>query len=108
MLAGVRRAVPAIAAAPLLVAIAGSAFAQGSLLAEAAEALRAQGIYVDETRAGDLSADEVDALRSAIASADVGQVYIAVLPEEVLAEAGNDPDTAVAVLSEQVGRSGTY
>src|SRR4051794_20230223 len=76
---------------------------------QAARALRDDPVYVDPEADPRLSAEEERRLEQHIASADVGTVYIAVLPESARAEAaGNDPDGLPALLHDALGEPGTY
>src|SRR5829696_3227112 len=73
----------------------------------AADELRSDNVYVDPDAE---LADEVDAgeLRQRITDRGAGPMYIAVLPQSALDEAGGDPDTVIRQLAQAVGRNATY
>jgi uncharacterized membrane protein YgcG len=63
---------------------------------------------VDPAVEGELSAAEIERLRDAIAEADAGEVYVAVLPEEARNEAGGDAGELAERIGEGVRADGTY
>ena len=77
-------------------------------VARAVAGLRSDSVYVDAEASSALSASEAEALRARIRDADIGPVYLAVLPESALDAAGGDPDTLIREIGEGVARPGTY
>lgn len=98
----------AAVAALLTLVVAAPAVAQGTLLAEAAEGLRESNVYVAPGVQSELPVEDETDLEALIAAAEVGPVYLAVLPEEALAEAGGSLDAALRLLGEDLDRPGTY
>jgi hypothetical protein len=75
---------------------------------EAADALRETPVFVAEDASPTISEEEAERLRDQILRADAGPVYIAILPEAALAEAGGDPFGVLTELRRRVGQPGTY
>ncbi|MEJ7724953.1 MAG: hypothetical protein WKF64_11660 [Ilumatobacteraceae bacterium] len=76
-------------------------------LAEVADELRNDFVYVDTDAERAMSEDDADDVRSAIRSADT-PVYLAVLPASAADAAGGDPGEVASQLAETVARPGTY
>jgi hypothetical protein len=91
-----------------LATAAPAAAQMGSVLDRAAEALRANPVYVDPAAASELSAADAEKLRERIDAADAGAFYIAVLPAEARNEAGGDASGVLSALHDSVHRPGTY
>ena len=72
------------------------------------EGIATEGIYVAPGAEDQLSADEVAALRQEIATADVGAVYVAVLPQDVIAQTGNSEEALARAVVEAAQRPGVY
>ncbi len=75
---------------------------------EAAEALRRTPVFVAEDASPTISEEEAEQLREQILRGGGGPLYIAILPEAALAEAGGDPSGVLAELRRRIGRPGTY
>lgn len=98
---------PVLAAAFLVMLTALPAAAQaGPIIEGAAEALRETSVYVHPD--ADLSAQDADRIRAQVDSAEVGPVYIAVLPAEAADEAGGDSGQVLRLVGSSVGLAGTY
>ena len=80
---------------------------QGSL-SQAAEALRADTVYVAPGAEGTLSPEEAERLRARIRAAGAGPIRIAVLPERALDQAGGDAGAALREIALAVREPGTY
>ena len=76
-------------------------------LDDAAAALRQDPVYNDPDAERALSEPQVEELRAAIRSGDA-PVYVAVLTEQAIADAGGDPDAVPGRLGELTGLRGTY
>ena len=76
-------------------------------LAEVAEALQSDPVYVDGSAERALSEDEIEELRSAIRSADT-PIYLVVLPASAADLAGGDPAEVASQVADAVDRPGTY
>ena len=95
----------------LLLAAAPAARAQTTTapsVSEIADALRSDFIYVDPAADPTLSEGEVAQLREEIRTADVGAVYVVVLPEAALAQAGGDEGQLARAVVNEVRRDGVY
>lgn len=90
----------------LLLVPASPAAAQVTALDAAASALRSNPVYVDGSaeRAKDVDADR---LRARIRTGG-SPVFVAVLPESAIADAGGDVNRLPTVLAQRVGLQGTY
>ena len=90
----------------LLLVPASPAAAQVTSLDAAASALRNDPVYVDGSaeRARDVDADR---LRSRIRSGG-SPIFVAVLPESAISDAGGDVNRLPTVLAQRVGLQGTY
>ncbi len=90
----------------LLLLPVGPAAAQVTSLDAAASALRSNPVYIDSSaeRAGDVDADR---LRSRIRSGG-SPIFVAVLPESAINDAGGDVNRLPTVLAQRVGLQGTY
>ena len=86
---------------------AGAQTTTGSVIEEAAEAVASDPVYVDPAAKPGLSEQEADELRSRIAQLETGPIYIAVLGEEALNEAGSASEV-LQTFGESVGAQGTY
>ena len=75
---------------------------------QAAQALRTTPVYVDPDAERAISEDEAERLLQAIRDNDAGPLYVALLPASAAAEAGGDPEAALAELARAVGEPGTY
>lgn len=103
----VRRLLAALAATvALLVLVAGPASA-GPLVDRAAEALRRDTVFVDDTAERKISGADAEEIRERIRR--VGKpIFVAVLPQAATAEAGGDPARLAVVLGRATRREGTY
>ncbi|MDP8991508.1 MAG: hypothetical protein M3N31_00355, partial [Actinomycetota bacterium] len=89
------------------VALAGAGPARaGPVLDRAAEALRRDPVYVDP-EAREMSAGDAQRLRDRIRRGDQ-PVFVAVLPDAAVAEAGGDPDRLAVSLGQATRLRGTY
>jgi len=90
----------------LLLAFAGPANAQATVLDAAAQALRSNAVYVD---GGAEQAKNIDAdrLRAAVRRSS-SPIFIAILPSSAANEAGGNPGAVPATLGRLVGLRGTY
>ncbi len=106
------RALPAILA--LLVSVivaappAAAQTAVGGEIAQAAEALRSDPVYVAPDADPGLSDAQAAALRERIRNSGAGPMYIAVLSPDAVDEAGGDPEAALRALIGDVRRNGSY
>jgi hypothetical protein len=98
-------ALVATAAAALLVAAPAAA---GPIIDRAVEGLERDNVYVEPVLEGELSGSELQEVRDAIAEADAGDVFVAVLPDEALGEAGGDADELAYQIGLGVEENGTY
>ena len=96
--------------APLaaLAALLAPAPALAGEIDDAAESLRSDPVYVDPQAERAISPVEADRLRDRIRTAEAGPLYVAILPQDAVEEAGGDPDGVVEQLHDQLGRDGTY
>ncbi len=101
-----------VAAAILWIAFAllspASAAALQSSLSQAAEALRADTVFVAPGAEDALSPEEADRLRARIRAAGAGPIRIAVLSEQALDAAGGDAGAALRRIALDVREPGTY
>ena len=90
--------------------LAGAAYAQTTtgVIDQAAQALRTTPVYVDPDAERAISEDEAERLLEAIRDNDAGPLYVSLLPASAAAEAGSDPEAALAELARAVGEPGTY
>jgi hypothetical protein len=97
------------AALAVLAALAtpASALAGPEIDAAVAE-LASDPVYSDPEAEPGLSASEEARIEREIAGARAGPVYVAVLPEEALAEVGGDPSAVASEVANGLGRRGTY
>jgi hypothetical protein len=84
------------------------AAAAGPLLDRAVTGLESDPVYVDPQAERALSAGDAERLRAEIEANGGGPVYIAVLPEATLAEAGGEANGLLQRLQQLVGRGGAY
>ena len=98
------RLVPLAALAALLL----PASALAGEIEDAAEALRSDPVYVDQQAERAITPVEADRLRDRIRTAEAGPLYVAILPQDAVEEAGGDLDGVVERLHDQLGRDGTY
>ena len=103
LLACLAAVVAAASAAP----VARAALAQGEI-AEAAESLRSDPVYVDPDAENALSPSEERRLETRIVDADAGPMYIAVMPAAAAREAGGDADEVLRELFQALEERGTY
>ena len=75
---------------------------------DAAEALGSDPVYVDEQAERAITPAEADRLRDRIRTAEAGPLYVAILPQDAVEEAGGDPGGVVTRLHDELGREGTY
>ena len=80
----------------------------GDLIEEAADALAEDPVYVDDEAEVAPSPAEAEQLREAIRAAEVGPVYVAVLPQAAVDAVGGDPQGLLTPLGTALDRSGTY
>lgn len=102
---------PLLLALLVLLALAAPAQARiqsSSAVEDVAAQLRVDNVVADPEAELALTGAQADRLRRRIASADVGPVYVAVLPESALGAAGGSPDALLRELARAVGRRGTY
>lgn len=99
-----------VATVSLLALFAATALAQTATdpVAEAAERLRNDNVYVDPDADPGLAKSDIDRLRRSIARGDSGPVYVAVLAPEALAAAGGDPGGLARRLGSELRAPGTY
>src|SRR5918997_5466319 len=90
-----------------LLVTAAPAHAQATL-SEAARALDGDPVYVDPEAERALTGSEVERLRDAIREEEAGPLYLVVLPESVVDEAGGDPSGALGGIPRGLGGPGTY
>jgi hypothetical protein len=104
------RLLPPLACICLALALCGMAGAQvtTSALSEAADALRADTVYVDPDAERAISTPVADDLRKQIREADAGPIRIAILPDRARDEAGGDATAAARAIARDVGEPGTY
>jgi hypothetical protein len=91
-----------------LTALVAPAPALAGEIEDAAEALRSDPVYVDEQAERAITPAEADRLRDRIRTAEAGPLYVAILPQDAVEEAGGDADEVVRRLHEELGREGTY
>src|SRR4051794_40242114 len=92
----------------LFAVLATATAAAQTAVGDAANALRANSVYVAADAQPGLSPSQADALRATIRDADAGPVYVAVLPEAALDETGGSIDQLLRSVYEATGRPGTY
>ena len=90
----------------LLVALAGPAQAQTTVLDRAAAELRRSSVYVDPAAERAISASEADRLKERIRSGR-SPIFVAVLPAAAIGEAGGEARLP-EVMATRVGLQGTY
>jgi hypothetical protein len=88
-------------------ALAAPAYAQG-VLSEAARALADSPVYVDPDAGRALTDSEVSRLRDEIAERGAGPMYVVVLPESAVDEAGGDANAALREIAQALREPGTY
>ena len=98
----------AVLAAAAVVGGAAPAVAQASFVEDAAAALQSDPVYVHPSMEAALSPSDADRLGARINAANVGPVYIAVLPEEAVRETGGDAGLLLQRLAGEVRVVGTY
>lgn len=103
-------AVAGALAVALILAVAPAAHPaqRTSIIDRAAESLQEDPIYVHPTERSEVTASEEERLADRIAEANVGAVYVAVLPETATAEAGGSASGVISMLAESAGRRGIY
>ena len=87
----------------LLLAPAALAQTTTDVVDEAAEALRADPVYVDPDAELSISQSEADELREAIRDAGAGPIYVAIVPDT-----GRDSVAVLSDIARGVGQSGAY
>jgi hypothetical protein len=80
----------------------------GPLLDTAVTALQSDPVYVDPQAERAISAADADRLRAEIESNGGGPIYVAVLSDATLAEAGGDAGGVLQRLQQLLGRGGAY
>jgi hypothetical protein len=102
-----RRSPPLLAAVLLVLALPGAAGADE--IGDAATALREDPVYVDAEARDVLSAAGEQRVEERIRRVDPGPMFVAVLPEPALDEAGGSADGALERLYDELGQQvGTY
>src|SRR4051812_21787634 len=91
----------------LALAFAGSATA-GPIVDRAATALQSNPVYVDPAAEKSITAAQAERLRTEIETTGHGPIYIAVLPNAALNEAGGDAVGVADELARQLGNPGVY
>jgi len=91
----------------LALAFAGNATA-GAILDRAATALQNNPVYVDPSAEKSITAAQAEQLRTEIETKGHGPIYIAVLPNAALDEAGGDATGIAFELHRQLGNPGVY
>jgi hypothetical protein len=81
---------------------------QTSIIDEAADSLLRDPIYVHPSARSEVTPEDEERLADRIAAANVGAVYVAVLPEAATAEAGGSAAGVMQLLVESVERRGIY
>jgi hypothetical protein len=94
--------------AVLVLLLSATPAAAQSPIADAADAVQSDPVYVDPDAEEALSEAEQQELRDRIQERDAGPMYIAVLPGSALNATGGDADQAVAEFGRAVERPGTY
>jgi hypothetical protein len=79
-----------------------------SVVDEAAQALRADPVFVHPDAEHPLEDEAAQLVRERIDESQAGPIYVAVLPDEARAEAGGDAAQVVSLLRDALGRDGTY
>ena len=79
-----------------------------SLADEAARALQTNPVYVHPDAEEGLTRQQADDLRRRITDQEAGPLYIAVLPQRVVDEAGGSAQQALVAIANQVRRTGVY
>ena len=97
-----------IAAVTLIPATAGAQTQTASYAQDAAEGLATSPIYVHPDASSALSENDAEELRSQLLDANLGPVFIAVLPEKARNEAGGDPEQLIGLIYQDLQRAGTY
>ena len=106
---GLTGALSAMVGIALLVGASGAAAAQQtSIIDQAASSLLEDPVYVHPSASSEMSASDEERLASRIAEANVGPVYVAVLPAEATSEAGGSASGVIQMVAENVGREGIY
>jgi hypothetical protein len=91
----------------LALAFAGSATA-GPIVDRAATALQSNPVYVDPAAERSITPAQAERLRTAIETTGHGPIYIAVLPNAALNEAGGDAVGVADELYRELGNPGVY
>ena len=91
----------------LALAFAGNATA-GAILDRAATALQNNPVYVDPSAEKSITAAQAEQLRTEIETKGHGPIYVAVLPNAALDEAGGDATGIAFELHRQLGNPGVY
>src|SRR4051812_18935573 len=91
----------------LALAFAGSATA-GPIVDRAATALQSNPVYVDPAAEKSITAAQAERLRTEIETSGHGPIYIGVLPNAALNEAGGDAVGVADELARQLGNPGVY
>src|SRR3954463_2018924 len=91
----------------LALAFAGNATA-GAIVDRAATALQSNPVYVDPSAEKTITAAQAERLRTEIETTGHGPIYIGVLPNAALSEAGGDAVGVADELARQLGNPGVY
>src|SRR3712207_6003210 len=88
--------------------VPGPAVSAQDTIAEAAEALATDPVYVDASEERALSGAEADRLRERIQSSNAGPVYVAVLPDAAKSAGGGSAQGVAQEIAQRLGHQGTY
>ncbi|HYF27301.1 MAG TPA: hypothetical protein VD931_16265 [Baekduia sp.] len=81
---------------------------EAGVVQRTADQLRTSNVVVDPAAELAFGEDRVARLKARIAEADIGPVYVAILPAAAVEEAGGDADTLLREIARSLGREGTY
>ena len=89
-------------------ALAAPAAHAGPIIDRAVQELANDPVYVDPTAELAISEAAATELRERISQVGAGPMYIAILPERAMSEAGGDPDEVLRDVARGVAENGTY